>query len=114
VGEKDDAVFVDETLVAFRALAGRSQVLAAELCRLKRVKHHGLRDKQSGLWQGHSIERLKRAGSVAPGDACRHSAMVFATQPFGVTIDTLVSPGSGLCRSAHCRERATARGVPPR
>jgi hypothetical protein len=61
VGEKDHAVFVDETLVAFRALAGLSQVLAAELCGLKRVKHHGLRDKQSGLWQGHSIERLKRA-----------------------------------------------------
>jgi hypothetical protein len=47
VGEKDHAVFIDETPVAFRALAGRSQGLAAELCGLKRVKHRGLRDKQS-------------------------------------------------------------------
>ena len=47
VGEKDDAIFVDETMVAFRALAGRSQVLAGELCGLKRVKHRGLRDSKA-------------------------------------------------------------------
>src|SRR5262249_17487036 len=42
VRQRHDAVLVDETALAFRAPARRLQILADELGRLQRVKHHGL------------------------------------------------------------------------